>query len=382
MQTGRSATLQRFGFTPETVDQVLRALGRELPEVCPEPSQLSLGNEIFVPDWIGCCLEASRRSPVEALREMLFELNFPIAAGISGTPEYQSLALAGSSGLEDVRSTLPPQGPAWSEPDKIRVFMHDSGAGLLPVIHAASHADFVILLQAIVHRNEPVPVPLSTGSSFINGYSNRGRYLRIREALALGVLAPEARNPQLWKDKILLLASGPYSGVPASALGLDPEKWLERSTRLRIHHEACHYLNRRLFPKLKFGLQDELIADFAGLMEATGGFKAAEFLLFMGLERFPDYRAGGRLENYPRELGGNAEVTHAVARLLVEAAANLERFFSSWDPIRYVIGKLRVLALLTWLPLEILAGPDACGILGRLLNGADGISPPDPGKSS
>src|SRR6478735_2323128 len=159
MQTGRSATLQRFGFDPETVDQVLRALTRELPEVCPDPSQVSLGNEIFVPDWIGCCLEACRRGPVEALRGMLFELNFPIAAVISGTPEYQNLALAGSSGLEDVRGTLPPQGPAWSEPDKIRIFMHDSGAGLLPVIHAANHADFAILLQAIVHRNEPVPVP-------------------------------------------------------------------------------------------------------------------------------------------------------------------------------------------------------------------------------
>ncbi|MES2708566.1 MAG: hypothetical protein V4726_18375 [Verrucomicrobiota bacterium] len=368
MHSRRPAVLQHFGFSAETRERLLAALSRDLPAVCPDPARTPLGNELFVPDWITCCVDAHRRGPVAALRDMLFELNFPIMAGISGTPEYQNLALAGSLSLEDVRKDLTLAGPAWTAPDRIRVFMHDCGAGLLPVIHAATHADFVILLQAIVHRNEPAAVPLSMGSSFINGYCNRNRYLRIREALALGVIAPEARNPQLWKDKMLVLASGPYSGVSASAAGLGHDVWMERSTRLRIHHEACHYLNRRLFPKLRFGLQDELIADFAGLMETAGGFKAADFLLFMGLERFPEYRSGGRLENYPRELGGSAEAVHAVARLLVEAAVNLENFFSGWDTVRWVINKLQVLATLTWLPLEVLAGPDAGGILKGILD--------------
>jgi hypothetical protein len=359
MHSQRPAVLQQFGFSGETARHVLKVLARDLPPVCPDPSRAPLGNELFVPDWIGCCIDAQRRGPVAALRDMVFELNFPITAGISGTPEYQSLALAGSDRLEDVRKTLTTDGPAWTEPDKIRVFMHDCGAGLLPVIHAATHADFSTLLRAIVHRNEPAAVPASMGSSFINGYCNRARYLRIREALALGVIAPEARDPLLWKDKLLLLTSGPYSGVSAAAMGLEDAEWVARSTTLRIHHEACHYLNRRLFPRLKFGLQDELIADFAGLMETTGSFQADEFLLFMGLERFPDYRAGGRLENYPRELGGTAEGTHAVALLLVKAARRLEAYFSGWDSARFAINKLRVLAALTWLPLEVLASQEA-----------------------
>lgn len=367
MHSQRSAVLQQFGFSGEAAGHILQALARDLPPVCPDPARTPLGNELFVPDWIACCIEAQRRGPVAALQDMLFELNFPIAAGVGATPEYQSLALAGSASLEDVRKTLTTSGPVWSQPDKIRVFMHDCGAGLLPVIHAATHADFSTLLRAIVHRNEPVTVPPSMGSSFINGYCNRARYLRIREALALGVIAPEARDPQLWKDKLLLLTSGPYSGVSAAAMGLEEQEWLARSTSLRIHHEACHYVNRRLFPRLKFGLQDELIADFAGLMETTGSFRADDFLLFMGLERFPDYRAGGRLENYPRELGTTAEGTHAVALMLVKAARHLEAYFSGWDSARYLINKLRVLAALTWLPLEVLAGQEADAALDQIL---------------
>lgn len=371
----RLAILQQFGFSAETCNRLLTGLSREMPAVCPDPAQTPLGNELFVPGWIACCIDAHRRGAAAALRDMLFELNFPIAAGIGGTPQYQNLALAGSLSLEDVRKDLSVDGPVWTAPEKIRVFMHDCGAGLLPVIHTGTHADFVILLQAIVHRNEPAPVPSSMGSSFINGYCNRGRYLRIREALALGVLAPEARNPQLWKDKLLLLTSGPYSGVAASAFGLNNAAWIERSTALRIHHEACHYINRRLFPKLKFGLQDELIADFAGLMETTGSFRAADFLLFMGLENFPEYRSGGRLENYPRELGGSTEAAQAVRLMLVEAARHLEAFFKSWDSVRYLINKLRVLATLTWLPLEALASPEAPETLERLLvNGESSAS--------
>lgn len=368
MHTERQAVLRHFGFSPRVVERLMEGLARDVPPVCPDPALVVPGNELFVPDWIACCLDARRRGAVPALRDVLFELNFPIAGGVSGTLEYQSLALAGGSGLEDVRKSLTLPGPEWEAPERMRVFMHDTGAGLLPVIHAAARADFVTLVRAIVHRNEPAPVPASMGSSFINGYNNRTRYLRVREALAAGVMKPEARNPQLWKDRLLLLASGPYSGVGADKMGLEPDEWVERSTTLRLHHESCHYVVRRLFPKLKFGLQDELIADFAGLMGATGEFRAKDFLLFMGLERYPEYRPGGRLENYPRECGGDAETLNAAGRLLVEAAESLERFFASWDPLRFIVEKARVLAVLTFLPLEALAAPDASATLRRMLS--------------
>ena len=368
MRITRETVLQHFGFPAETARRLLKGLARDLPPVCPDPAQVPLGNELFVPDWIACCIDARRRGAVTALRDVLVELNFPICVDISTTAEYQSLTLAGSLSLADVRQKSTLGQPEWQAADRMRVFMHDSGMGLLPVIHAAAQADFVTLVRAIVHRNEPVQIPSSMGSSFINGYSNRSRYVRVREALALNLMQPEGRNPQLWKDKFLIISSGPYSGVPASEMNLDHGIWIQRSTDIRLHHESCHYTIRRLFPKMKFGLQDELVADFAGLMGAFGTFRAADFLLFMGLENFPVRRRGGRLENYARELCSDAGNAAAAGQLLVEAARNLERFFGSWIPLRYSAEKLRVLAVLTWLPLETLASPGAGEVLDSLLN--------------
>ncbi len=367
MSADRRALLASFGFSTSLVDRLLPALARELPPLCPDPAQVSLGNELFVPDWIGACVAAHQKGSVPALQDVIFELNFPIAGGISGSAEYQNLALAGSQSLADVRGRINLTGPAWEAPDALRLFMHDTGAGLLPVVHAAARADFVTLVRAIVHKNEPAAIPGSMGSSFINGYNNRSRYLRVREALACGALTAEMRNPQLWKDKLLLLTSGPYSGVSAARMALDHAVWIDRSTAIRLDHESCHYAIRRLFPRLKFGLQDELVADFAGLFGATGSFRAADFLLFMGLEDFPTYRPGGRFENYHKELTADPEAASAVARLLVDAARNLETFFTGWDLLRYDVARLRLLATLTHLPLEALAAPSAPGVLAAAL---------------
>lgn len=367
MDTQRTAVLQHFGFDPSVVEQLVKVLSRELPSAFPNPSQFPLGNELFVPDWINCCMEAKRLGAVVALRNMLFELNFPIAEGISATREYRQTGPAcGVEGLEPWKKHALGE-PTWEAPDRIKIFLHDTGCGLIPVIRAGVHADFATIVRAIMHSNEPVPVASSMGSSFIRGYQNKKRYLRIREALAMGVISPESRDPQLWKDQFILLSSGDYSGVPASSMGLESAAWLELSTRLRLHHESCHYIIRRLYPRLRFGLQDELIADFAGLMEVRGNFRAAEFLLFMGLEKFPAYRSGGRLENYPRELEGGKEMAQAMGRLLVDASEHLESFFATWDPTRFQQEKLRVLAILTWLPLEILASPQSGQVLGEML---------------
>jgi hypothetical protein len=367
MPADRRQALASLGFSAGVIDSLIGELSRPLPDACPHPATAALGNELFVPDWIECCLDAHRRGALAALQDRIFELSFPIAGGISGTPEYQSLALAGHRSLEEVRAALAFDGPAWESPASLRVFLHDTGAGLLPVIQAGARADFVTLVRAIGHRNEPVVIPASMGSNFVNGYVNRRRYLRVREALAAGLLAPESRDPQLWKDKFLLLASGPYSGVFAESTGLTPAEWIDRSTLLRLHHESCHYLVRRLFPKLVFGIQDELVADFAGLMAATGGFRAADFLLFMGLERFPEVRAGGRMANYHRKLTADPELGRAVALLLVEAARNLERYFAAWDDARCHRERLHILAVLTYLPLETLAAPHAAAALDKHL---------------
>ena len=60
-------------------------------------------------------------------------------------------------------------------------------------------------------------------------------------------------------------------------------------------------------------------------------------------------------------------MAQAMGFLLVEAAKNLEGFFATWDSILFQQEKLRVLAILTWLPLEILASPQSGQVLGEML---------------
>jgi Family of unknown function (DUF7005) len=351
----RRKILESFGFSRPTNEILLTVLQREVPAALPATDRSLLGAEIFVPDWIAATAMAKRSGAVPALQTAIFELNFPIAEGTSTTPLYQELALAGGRSLDDVRDRIPANGPPWEAPEKMRLFLHDTGAGMIPIVLAGGRADFVTLVQAIIHHNEPKPVPASMGSVFINGYPNRRRYLQVRSALADGVLAPEMRDPQLWKDKLIIISPGPYSGVMAETVGFSADGWREISIGIRVDHECTHYLARRLFPRLKFGLQDELIADFVGLMAATGRFSAQTFLTFMGLERFPDYRAGGRFENYQTELRVSTDAFQAVGRLLVEAARLLEAAVADWAPARWDSEKVPIIAALTHSSLEELA---------------------------
>lgn len=355
MTESRRQLLERLGFSHATNELLLTLLHREVPEVMPAADRSLLGSEIFVPDWLEVARRAQEEGALAALREVIFELNFPIEPGVSGSAVYRELALAGGKGMADVSGGLPGEGPRWERPQEMKVFLHDTGGGLLPIIVTGCREDFVTLVQAIIHHNEPKPVPASMGSVFINGYPNRRRYLQVRQALSAGVLRPEMRDPQLWRDRFVIISPGPYSGVEAATLGLDEERWREISVAIRIDHECAHYLARRLFPRLKFGLQDELVADFVGLMSAVGRFEARTFNTFMGLEGYPDYRAGGRFENYQRELQVSGEAFAAVGRLLVEAGRHLEEAARDWDGTRWEKDKVRAIAALTQASLEHLA---------------------------
>jgi len=49
---------------------------------------------------------------------------------------------------------------------------------------------------------------------------------------------------------------------------------------------------------MRNNLLDEVIADYFGITAACGRFRADWLLRFFGLESYPRYRAGGRLEHY------------------------------------------------------------------------------------
>jgi hypothetical protein len=140
---------------------------------------------------------------------------------------------------------------------------------------------------------------------------------------------------------------------------LDEAEWRQLSLVIRRDHECAHYLTRRLFGSMRNNLLDELMADYAGLAGATGRFQAGWFLRFLGLEDFPHYRAGARLDLYRGKPPLSDGAFRVLQRLIREAALSLERFDAGQEQDRTPAGTARTLAALASLRLEDLAAPGA-----------------------
>ncbi|MEW5929402.1 MAG: hypothetical protein AB1941_18265 [Gemmatimonadota bacterium] len=301
-------------------------------EGAPGPGALPLPDEPFVAAWEGYAAEAERSGALPVLREHLVQLRFPVRAGISGTEAYAAATRRGVLPDGDVDGGL-----ALEAPDGLRLFLHPTAAGRIPVLVAGCRADFVALLRALARRGEPDPVPASMGATAIGGYVNWGRVAELRRRFEAGeleaggaanwsaALAWMRERKELYQDRFVLLAPGGYSGVAAADLGLRGEEWLRTSLAIRLEHECAHYFTRRVLGSMRNALHDELIADYAGIVGAAGRFRADWFLRFMGLEDPCAYRPGGRLESY-RGTPPLSDGAFAVLQALVRSAArNLEQ---------------------------------------------------------
>lgn len=173
---------------------------------------------------------------------------------------------------------------------------------------------------------------------------------------------------ELYQDRFLLLSGGFYSGVAPSALKLSDTEWRTKSLVIRREHECSHYLTRRVFSSMRNHLLDELIADYIGIVAAAGRFRADWFLHFMGLEGFPVYRSGGRIENYRGEPPLSNAAFRILQALVTSAAKSLEQFTGDHAALlsRFDFHPLMVTALAT-LTLEELADAESQDALARSL---------------
>ncbi len=248
----------------------------------------------------------------------------------------------------------------------------------MPVLFTPHRPDFVRLVQALARRNEPWPVPASQSACCVAGYTNWDRVRGLRHVWEqnpsgtweeeLARLLPQKSS---YQDTIILLGSGPYSFVPAAALGFSDDEWLHRSLIVRREHECAHYVTRRFFGVLSRRADEELLADFFGLAAAFGRYPAEWGLRFLGLENFPVYRPGGRLENYRTcaPLPSLSDGAFGVLTALVRAAAH--RLEGSLLASRVDLGDpqahARCLLVLSTLTLEELAAPETSGWLSTVL---------------
>ena len=359
----RAEILRGFGATPPEVEELLSYNENRFDWSGVEPNRtFPLDDEPCVATWCVYAEEAASRGVFKVLREKLVQLRFPIRQGISQTPTYAAVTRKGTHPDDVAEAT----GLVLNAPDDLGLVIHPTPAGHIPLLIVHDRGDFVALVQALAMRNEPEPIPDSQGACMVAGLNNWDRIRTYRTAweeehpaeAVLGGWQQEFRRllPQkeLYQDRLIVLSDGPYSAVPAGDLGLSDDEWRRLSLIIRREHECTHYFTRRVLGSMHDNLLDELIADYAGIVAAAGRYRADWFLRFMGLESFPVYRAGARLENYRGDPPLSAGAFRVLQALVCAAAGNVERFCATHGGL----GHVQMVLAMARLPLEQLA----CGV--------------------
>jgi len=332
--------------------------------------QFPLPDEKYVDSWMSYKKESRTRGTYQVLKEKLVQLNFPVEEGVSKTREYQ---VAVKKGIVN-ESRKMGIGLKLESPEGIALQVHQTPAGKIPIISASDRLDFVSLVQALVMKNEPVPVPESMGALTVSGYNNWARIEEIKkewqktngndaDEISWGEEFGRIRScRELYQDRFIILGEGAYSGVNHSSLGLSKAGWISRSYVIRQEHECAHYFTRRVFNSMRNHLIDELLADYMGITAVEERFSASLFLRFMGLESYPEYRIGGRLENYRGQPPLTDGAFEALKTLVYQAANNLESI-DRQRPVSY--DRHKMLMTLTQYTLEELASQESLQKLER-----------------
>lgn len=199
--------------------------------------------------------------------------------------------LFGSSNA--INTKLCPNCPInFKSPSEIDIRVYDSFAGKVPIIYVQDTNDFEHLVTNMVYKGERPDNITKIGASFVFGKTIR----------------------------YIILSAKPYSNVPANELGIDVDEWREKSLLLRRDHECTHYFTKQTYGVAENKLHDELMADFIGMYNAFGFYKAEWFLRFMGIIS----GSGKRLIVYTKDL--SPQVRNTTAHILTEAAHSLEKW--------------------------------------------------------
>ncbi|MCG6136860.1 MAG: hypothetical protein MET45_19860 [Nostoc sp. LLA-1] len=368
-QLFRSHVLAYFGATTAQAEELLVYNQNVFDhKILTHTIQFPLSPEAHVAAWEEYAMAARSVGTFEALKRVLVQLRFPVVEGISQTEAYRIATCRGVV----VDGITQATGLVLQQPEKLRLIIHPSLAGTIPVLLTENREDFVSLVQALTKRNEPQPIPASMGACIVSGFNNWDRVRQYRQKWEAESFANRYQTnwqeefqrliPQkeLYQDKFMILSGGSYSNVSASDMELEESQWQSLSLKIRLEHECTHYFTRRLFNSMRNNILDELIADYRGIVAATGFYRADWCLRFLGLESLPDYREGGRLQNY-RGQPPLSDGAFTILQALVKAAAeNLQCIHAEYSENSTDSNmKPLILMCLTHLTLEELASPKA-----------------------
>jgi len=293
--------------------------------------KLQLPDEKHIESWLFYKREASENGVYETLKKYLVQFNFPVKKGISQSTAYRTATLKGQS----VEGMPEATGLDLKHPELLELQIYQSPAGKVPVLIIPHERDFMTIVQALGWRNEPETLPPSMGASLVKGLNNWHRLRQLKENWLMD--NPEANwmvyfqnkvlpNKSLYQDTLILLSNKPYSAVHGLEWSLSADMWAELSLKIRLEHECTHYFTLRFFGTMRNNMHDELIADYMGITKVLGTYNSSWFLRFIGLENYPLYRKGGRLENYLGQPALSVASFSILQQLLKRASDHVEAF--------------------------------------------------------
>ena len=373
-QTFRAAILAAYGATGSEIEELLVYNQNVFEHGNWQPSlKFPLEPEPHIFAWEEYAATASKIGVFETLKKVFVQFSFPIQEGVSQTEAYRAATLKGVNPDSISEAT----GLVLEHPNKLHLKIYQSLAGAIPVLLPSNREDFVSLVRSLTKRNEPLPIPASMGACMVAGYNNWDRIRQYRQqwekenSANCSQTAWEEEFKRLipqkhrYQDRFIILSDGFYSNVSPSDIGLPESEWRRLSLTIRLEHECTHYFTRRLFNSMQNNLLDELIADYRGIVAATGRYRADWFLRFMGLESLASYRESGRLQNYRGEPPLSDGAFIVLQALVRDAALNLERLDAVYIDELSIGNKRNLLAItLTYLTLEELASQE---ITSRIL---------------
>lgn len=273
-----------------------------------------------------------KTTAINQLKISFPQLNFPIDNEICDNEDYKKATTKGDfTEINFSENTLKLQNP-----HNISLSVYPSFTGHIPVLKIDNAIDFEKIIQALLHKNKPVTIPRSMGAALINGINNWDKIKKLQRNWANSNSIQNTWNeefkynilpyPHLYKDRIIIISNKPYSNVHSSELYLEQNDWLNLSETIRIEHECTH-----LYTLIKYGcasnnLHDEIIADYIGIKKTGNNYNIDWMLTFFGLENYPNYREGARLQNYIQNIEIDSPDFKDLLSIVRNAILNIKSF--------------------------------------------------------
>ena len=226
--------------------------------------------------------------------------------GVSGTGVYSDIVRYGKLPPE-IDEKIKNEGlSGFKCSEKDRLFSENTPAGMVDILFLQERSDFERFVQVMVYSCEPAAVASKIESAEILGVTNwRKIENHMNDYLSNGgsnlswrdELRKFTNNKKNYQDTILVIGSGGYCGLTAEEDGFEKDTWEEISVKIKIYSSCARYIVRKLFSDYKDIIWEEMLADCAGLLYATGRYDVSLAKKFFGVSG-KGYDRRGKLINF------------------------------------------------------------------------------------